>query len=120
MRIAVLVIGLVFAPLIAVPSCTISFTGEISGNEALSEVGAAGVGIGFLFVLGAAFVIGIPKASTAIFILATFTGFGLLNNAEAREFAWFWGFSSLALAIMSYFGIREKKKKPEATSSPSN
>ena len=110
MRIAVLIIGLFFVMLVGMQSCTVMVGGGIADDKDLSGAGSVGILVAFLFVFGAAFVMSFPKASMIIFLVASFIAF---VGGSGSEFAdlYVWAFLSLGLATMSYFGIKEKKKK---------
>ena len=70
MRLAVLIIGLCLVMLVGMQSCTVMVGGGIADNKDLSGGGAIGVFVSFLFILGSAFVMGYPKASMIIFLIA--------------------------------------------------
>ena len=72
MRLAVLIIGLCLVMLVGMQSCTVMVGGGIADNKDLSGGGAIGVFVSFLFILGSAFVMGYPKASMIIFLIASF------------------------------------------------
>ncbi len=103
MRLAVLIIGLCLVVLFGMPSCTV--------DQDHSGWGAIGMLLWFLFILGSAFVFKCPKVSSIIFLVASFFGFVGFSGSTCDLS--FWSFISLVLAAMSYFGIKEKKKKDE-------
>ena len=110
MRIAVMIISLCLVMIIGVQSCTVGVGGELSGDEALSEGGAAGVGVAFLFLIGGAFALGVPVVSVIVFGLAALAGFSVGASTEFEDMT-VWGSIALVLAVLSVFGMREKKKK---------
>lgn len=114
MRVAVLIIGLMFFLITGFQSCVGYLAG--SGLEALgssegtilAEVGAVGLLVSFLFLIGSAFVIGIPGISIVAFILA-----GILGLAISSDFPDMavWGALAFVLAVLSFFGRRELRAK---------
>ena len=110
MRIAVLIIGLSLVMILGMQSCTVMVGGGVINDEDLSSAGAIGILVSFLFIIGAAFVMGYPKASMIIFLLASvFALFGALMSDYSDLYVW--SFVSFALGIMSYLGFKEKIKK---------
>ena len=116
MRLAVLIIGLCLVMLVGMQSCTVMVGGGIADNKDLSGGGAIGVFVSFLFILGSAFVMGYPKASMIIFLIASFFGFIGASGSTFSDL-YFWSLISIVLAVMSYLGIKEKKKKDELQAS---
>ena len=110
MRVAVLVIGLCLVMLVGMQSCAVMVGGGLADDKDLTGGGAIGLLIAFLFVLGSAFAIGAPKASMIMFIVAALFGFIAGAGSEFKDMN-FWAIVSIGLAVMSYFGIKEKKKK---------
>ena len=70
--------------------------------------------VAFLFLIGGAFAIAFPLVSLASFALATFLA---MLASIATEFSdmTIWAFLSLVLAVMGFFGFREKQKVDERT-----
>jgi len=99
-------------------SCTVMVGGGVTDDQDLSGGGAIGILVSFLFILGSAFVMAYPKASMIIFLVASFFGFVGASGSTFRDL-YFWSFISLVLAVMSFFGIKEKKKKDELQTSKS-
>ena len=116
MRIAVLIIGLCLVMLVGIQSCAVMVGGNLIEDQDVSGAGALGIMVSFLFILGSAFVMSHPKASMIIFLAAAFFAFFGGSLSEFSDL-YFWSFVSLALAVMSYFGIKEKKKKDELQAS---
>lgn len=110
MRIAVLVIGLCLTGLIGLQSCTLMLGGGLVQDKGLSGGGATGILVAFLFVLGAAFSLGLPRVSAVLFALAAACGFAVGYNTEFWDMR-VWGWIAAALAVMSYLGSRELRKK---------
>ncbi len=104
-----MILGLFFMLVIGLQSCLASVGGSIAADEGISQGGAVGIFVALLFLVGAAFAIGVPTVSLITFVVAaifallagTTTPFGDLTV---------WGIISVVLAIMSFFGRREKRK----------
>lgn len=108
MRVAVMVISLLGMILLFFQSCAISVGGEMSADEDLSQGGAVGIVMAFLFVLGGAFVLGMPRASLVLFMIAGFLGLSAGATTSFSDLT-IWGIVALVLAALSYFGWREKR-----------
>lgn len=105
MRIAVMIIGLCLVMVIAVQSLGVMIGGGLSENDSLTGGGATGLMVALLFLLGSAFVIKKPKISVGLFILASVFAFVAASGGFSDLY--FWSFVSLALAAMSFNGIKE-------------
>lgn len=115
MRIAVLIISAVVFVLMFLQSCAGIMIGGVQENlasEAASETQQM-ASMGFLAALvslvALAFVWGYPFVSMIIYIMAALIAFA----AAAAGFndMQFWGYVLLVLAVLSFFGWREKRKK---------
>jgi hypothetical protein len=110
MRIAVTIIGLILMVIETMQSCTIYALQNILNNPPEINGGAAGLVVGFLFLLGSAFAIGLPWASTVLFALAALIGFGAVNAGKFPDLA-VWGGVGAALAVMSLFGAVGRRRE---------
>lgn len=110
--IAVLIISLLLLPVIGCQSCLANCVGEVSADEDLAGGGAVGVLVALLFLIGAAFAWGLPIVSVVSFSIAALFGWAVGATTEFNDMA-VWGFAAAILAVMSFFGTREKKKKME-------
>ncbi len=121
MRIAVLVIGLVVMLVLGMQSCAVTVGGSFleefeqgrearQAAEATTGAGAIGLLAALVFAVAAGFALAKPKVAMILFLVA---GFFTLIGATAGDFPdlWIWTFVALALAVMSYFGIREQRRK---------
>lgn len=108
MRIAVLIIGLCLMLIVGLQSCVVSMGGSLADRETVSAAGGVGILVALLFALGSAFVMAFPKVSAGIFALAALLAFGFAAEFSDLKV---WGVVSLALAVMSFLGSRELKKK---------
>ncbi|TNC07638.1 hypothetical protein FF100_31650 [Methylobacterium terricola] len=113
MRIAVLIIGLCLSFAIFLQSCAVSFGADVAKNQDLAEGGALGVLVALLFIIGAAFALGLPRLSGSIFLLA-----GLIGNVAGRTTKFhdlnYWGAAALILSLMAFLGNRELRKSKMA------
>lgn len=105
MRIAVLVISLCLTLIVGLQSCTIYAAGSLSGNGQ-AAAGQMGILVAFLFIIGGAFAMGMPRVSMFAFGLASFIGVGIGRSSQFSDLT-IWGVVALGLAVMSYFGDRE-------------
>ena len=115
MRIVVLIISLGLMLVIGLQSCTVGIGGSIVKDEGMSQGGAVGLLIAFMYLIGAAFSLGKPVVSMVVFILAGLLGFMVSATTSFSDMG-IWGGISLVLAIFSFFGKRDllKKKKVHA------
>ncbi len=74
MRIAVLIISLCLTMVVGLQSCAVLVGGSMGKDQDLAGGGATGLLIAFLFVLGAAFAIGLPRVSMVLFAIAAAAG----------------------------------------------
>lgn len=110
MRIAVLIIALCMTMLVGMQSCIIHVGGNITSNNDFAEGGAVGLLLAFLFVIGAALVLRLPKVSMFIFLACGLLGMLVGSSTEFKDM-YFWGGLSFILAVLCYFGARELKRK---------
>jgi hypothetical protein len=117
MRVAILVVSLCLAMIIALQSCGVMIGAGILDKQETASSGAAGIALAFLFVLGAAFALGIPIISCIIFAFGAVLGFVAAAESEFTDLK-FWASVSAILALMSLFGFFElrRKKRREAHS----
>ena len=112
MRVATLILALFLMIIIGFQSCAATVGGGL-GDQALGEGGAVGVLVTFLYLIAAAFVLAKPIVSVVVFSLAAVIA---LMGGTTTPFADLivWGVVAAALAVMSYFGMRELRgKQPE-------
>lgn len=107
MRIAVLIIGLLLGLLMFMQSFTIMALGGAIGSDDPS--GALGVMVAVLWLIGCGFVIGFPRTSTILFVVAAVLAIATGANTDYSDMT-MWGFVSIGLAVMSFFGWRGKKR----------
>lgn len=110
MRVAVLIIALCLAPIIGCQAFTGGVLGSIAGDASFHGLAGVGIIVTFLFIIGAAFAIGVPILSCIIFVLAALIGFGI-GSSSIYEDMLIWGGAAAILAVMSLFGWRELRKK---------
>lgn len=101
-----MIISLCLTLIVGLQSCALYAGGSMIGNQDTAAGGAAGVVVAFLFILGAAFAMGVPRASMFIFGLAACIGVGVGQSTEFSDLV-IWGFVALGLAVLSYLGERE-------------
>jgi len=116
MRIAVLIISLCLTMLVGVQSCTVMVGGNVTEDANLSGGGAIGMLLALLFVLGAAFSMGLPRVSMVLFAIGAVLGIGVAGSSGFNDLM-IWGVVSAALAVMSFFGNRELRRKRDAKQS---
>lgn len=84
------------------------FRRALSSDESLSGGGAIGLLAAFLFLLGGAFAISFPIVLVSAFMFAGVLALAVGVASEFSDMA-VWAFVSFVLALMSLFGIKEKR-----------
>ncbi len=113
MRVAVMVISLVLMLVIVFQSLASALGGGLSSNAAdkagFSEGAVAGFCVAFLFLLGDAFAIGLPRTATVMFLIAGIVGLAAGGSTKYHDLS-VWGVIALALSVMSFIGWRGKRR----------
>jgi membrane protein implicated in regulation of membrane protease activity len=110
MRVATMVLGLILIVLVGMQSCAVSFGGAMGDSNRMEQGGALGILVALLFLVGAAFALAFPMVSLASFTLAGLLGLAGGSTTPFTDLT-VWGIVSLVLAVLSYFGWREKRKR---------
>ena len=110
MRVAVAILSLVLMVLVGLQSCAISFGAALSEDDNLAGGGAVGILMALLFLLGGAFAVGYPLVSLISFAAAGLLGLAAGTTTEFEDLT-IWAIASFVLAVLSYFGMREKKRR---------
>jgi hypothetical protein len=109
MRIATMIISLILMLVVGGQSCAVSFGEAALGTKAAQQGGPIGLVMAFLFLVGGAFALAFPLVSLIAFFFAGV--FGLAGASTSFGDLTIWGVVSLILAVLSYFGWREKRKR---------
>jgi hypothetical protein len=104
----VLSLGLMLV--IGFQSCAAAVGGSLGRDESTSAAAAMGFFVVFLFLIGGAFAISFPIVSLISFVLAGTVAIAAGLSSNFSDLA-IWGFLALGLAVMSYFGHREKQRR---------
>ena len=110
MRIAVTIISLGLMLVIGFQSCAATVGGSLGQNQSTSNAGAMGFFVVFLFLIAGAFAMSFPIVSVVAFVLAATVALAAGLSSDFADLA-IWGFVALILAVMSYFGHREKQRR---------
>jgi hypothetical protein len=105
-----MIISLVLTVIVLAQSCAVNFGGAVGKNEGVTQGGAMGILIALLFLIGAAFVMGIPLVSTIVFVLAGILGFMVAATTPFTDLR-IWGWIALILAVMSFIGYLGKRRE---------
>ena len=108
MRIATMIISLLLMVVVGLQSCTVYVGGSATGQEKLSQGGAVGLLVAFLFLIAGAFALAFPLVSLIAFVLAALMA--LVAYSVGFSDMWIWAIVAVVLAAMSFFGFREKRK----------
>jgi len=108
-----MVISLGLMLIIGFQSCAATIGGSMGQNQTTSNTGAMGFVVVFLFLIAAAFAITFPIVSVVAFLLAGTIAMAAGLSSGFTDLA-IWGFLAFVLAIMSYFGHREKQRRRAA------
>ena len=110
MRIAAMILALVLMLIVGAQSCAVTLGGALGEDQATMDGGFLGLLIAFLFLIGGAFALGVPIVSLVVFVLAGLLGFLAGATTEFTDLA-IWAVMSFILAVLSFFGIREKRRR---------
>ena len=110
MRLAVTIISLGLMLVIGFQSCAATVGGSLGQNQSTSSAGAMGFFVVFLFLIAGAFAMSFPIVSVVAFVLAATVALAAGLSSDFADLA-IWGFVALILAVMSYFGHREKQRR---------
>ena len=105
-----MILGLILMVLVGAQSCAVSLGGELANDQGSAEGGAVGILMAFLFLLGGAFVLGVPIVALVSFLLAGLLGVAAGSTTPFSDLT-LWGIVSLVLALLSFFGVREKRRQ---------
>lgn len=113
MRIAVMVLSLGLMLIIGFQSCAATIGGSMGHNQSTSNAAAMGFVVVFLFLIAGAFALAFPIVSLISFLLAGTIALAAGLSSTFRDLT-VWGVVAFGLAIMSYFGHREKQRRRAA------
>jgi ABC-type multidrug transport system fused ATPase/permease subunit len=109
MRIAVLIITLILGIFLFLQTILVYMGGGLTSDASLSGAGAVGLLIALMWLVAAAFVIGVPLISTIIFVVAGILGLGVAGSSTFSDMA-VWGIASFVLAALSFIGLLTKRR----------
>jgi hypothetical protein len=102
-RIATMVLSLILMLVVGAQSCAVSIGDSLGNAKASTQSGVIGLLIAFLFLVAGAFALSFPLVSGLFGLIAeSTTSFSDLT---------IWGVVSLILAVFSFFGWREKRRR---------
>jgi hypothetical protein len=117
MKIASGILSLILGLMISLQSCAVGIGGSILDEESATQGGSVGFFVALLFFIGGAFSFALPKVSMVVMIIAGFLGIAAGSTTVYSDMT-VWGVVALILAVLNYFGSREKKKKEDTTTAP--
>ena len=79
-------------------------------DQSTANAGAMGFFVVFLFLIAGAFAMSFPIVSVVCFVLAATVALAAGFSSDFSDLA-VWGFVALGLAVLSYFGHREKQRR---------
>ncbi len=106
MRKAALILGIILMVIVFVQSLLVGFGGTVFSDVALARGAFLGRVVALLFGVGAAFALGRPLISAAIFAAGGLVGIigGLVTGYYDLVL---WGALSIGLGVLSFFAMRE-------------
>ncbi len=105
-----MIISLVLMFIVAIQSLVVMAGSSMLEDQATSDAAAIGILLALLFLIGGAFVLGLPLVGLIVFTLAGLLGI-LAGSTSSFTDLTYWGIVALVLATLSYFGMREKRRK---------
>lgn len=112
MRVATMILALVLMLIVGAQSCAVSLGGALGEDTELTGAASVGLLIALLFLIGGAFALAYPTVSLAIFVLASLLGLLVGTTSEFTDLT-IWALVSFILAVLSFFGIREKRRRTQ-------
>jgi hypothetical protein len=110
MRIATMILALILMLIVGFQSCAVTVGDEVVGEKTSQQGGPLGIFMALLFLVGGAFALALPLVSLVAFILAGLVGLAGGATTSFTDLS-IWGWVSLALAVLSFFARREKRKR---------
>lgn len=107
-----MIMALVLMLIVGAQSCAVTFGGALGNDQATMDEGFLGLLVAFLFLVGAAFALGLPSVSLVVFILAGLLGLLAGTTTEFTDLT-IWAVVSFILAVFSLLGIREKRRQAQ-------
>jgi hypothetical protein len=105
-----MIIALVLMVVIGAQSCTVYLGGSVLEQQRTSEGGAVGILITLLFLVGGAFALPFPLVSLIAFLAAGLLGLAAGATTPFTDLT-IWGVVALVLAVLSFLGLREKRRR---------
>jgi hypothetical protein len=109
-RIATMILSLILMLVVGAQSCAVSLGDAALNTKASSQGGPIGLFMAFLFLVGGAFALALPFVSVLAFGFADIIAIAGRASTSFGDLT-IWGIVSLILAVFSYFGWREKRKR---------
>lgn len=110
MRLATTLLSLFLTLIVGAQSCTVYVGSAALGDQQTSEGGSLGILVALLFLVGGAFAIPFPTVSVIAFGLAALVAFAAGATSDFADMT-VWGAAAVILAVMAFFGRREKRRK---------
>lgn len=117
MRVAVTIISLGLMLVIGLQSCAVSLGAAMMADDELSGSAAIGILVALIFLVGGAFAMHVPMVSLFSFTIAGLLAL-LAGTTSTFSDLMFWSVAAFILALMSLFGVREKRLKSEREATP--
>jgi hypothetical protein len=105
-----MILSLILMLLVGAQSCAVSVGDAALGEEAATQGGPLGIFMALLFLVGGAFALVFPLVSLVAFVLSGLVGIAGGSSTSFGDLT-FWGVISLVLAVLSFYGWREKRKR---------
>ncbi len=113
MRVATTILSLALMLVVGAQSCAVTVGGVVFQDEAVTTDATFGILVAFLFLVGGAFAFGLPIVSLIVFVVAGLLALLVGTTSEFTDLA-IWGVVSFVLAVLSFFGMREKRRRSQA------
>ena len=104
------ILSLVLVLLVGLQSCAVSFGAALSEDDNLAGGGAVGILMALLLLIGGAFAVGYPLVSLISFTVAGLFGLAAGTTTGFEDLT-VWATASFLLAVLSYLGMREKRRQ---------
>ena len=105
-----MILALILMVVVGAQSCIVYVGGSAMGEQGTAEGGAVGILMALLFLVGGAFAMPFPLVSLLAFLASGLLGLAIGATTPFTDLT-YWGIVSLVLAVLSFFGVREKRRQ---------
>lgn len=114
MRVAILILTLIVGALLFVQTFLVYSLSGVTQDETTASAGAVGLLIALLWLVAAAFIIGVPLIAAIAFVLAGILAVAMAASSNFTDLT-IWGVASFVLAGLSFIAMLTKRRGERRT-----